>query len=554
MSHSVKKSHVRPAFTLLLGLSALAPFSSLSGCGGSEDSAPTAASETAAAAKALGGSDALLAVQAQALRTSGKHYDREEAYGLTGDTDLVQTEFECSLSARFSDAAQRAEWSALDVGLVPGLKASWTEVSAGQLGYVDGQDNLFQAPGKHPMLSSQVTARWKQLVMSSPGYLVRYALENPASVQKLQDATWSGRSYRVLSLSGVPAAAQPVRLFLDPQTHLVAKAETLEDDPIHGDSLYEVAYEDWRAADGVQAPFKLTHSYVGSPVQIEQRTSLAHSPSLAADAFNIPADQKGRFDSGLAEWGKRSSQYLARFQGILLPSYADAGGTVTETVVSATAGAGLVMYSAGGYNTLVVELPTYLVVVEAPLYDSVSRAVITKIKQRFVGKPIQYVVNTHFHFDHSGGLRTYAAEGAEVLVASQVRDYFDASMKAPHTLNPDTLARSPRAVPVTGVASSQRLTDGARTVALYNIKQSHSDGHLIVHVEDAKLLFVTDLYSPGLLGPNPMSAAPGRLNQIAKDLLKSLSELQLDETKVTVFVGGHGGAAGTFAELRTFAK
>ncbi|MGA7657571.1 MAG: MBL fold metallo-hydrolase [Methylocella sp.] len=45
--------------------------------------------------------------------------------------------------------------------------------------------------------------------------------------------------------------------------------------------------------------------------------------------------------------------------------------------------------------------------VEAPLNEERTLVLIDKIKELIPNKPIKYVVNSHVHFDHSGGLRTF---------------------------------------------------------------------------------------------------------------------------------------------------
>lgn len=75
-------------------------------------------------------------------------------------------------------------------------------------------------------------------------------------------------------------------------------------------------------------------------------------------------------------------------------------------------------------------------VVEAPLNEARSLAVIAKVKETIPGKPIKYLVNTHAHFDHSGGLRTYVAEGATIVTHRGNEAYYKKVWAAPHTLNP----------------------------------------------------------------------------------------------------------------------
>ena len=52
---------------------------------------------------------------------------------------------------------------------------------------------------------------------------------------------------------------------------------------------------------------------------------------------------------------------------------------------------------------------------KAPQTEERSLAVIAKVKETDPGKPIRSLVNTHVHFDHSGGLRTYVDEGATIV-------------------------------------------------------------------------------------------------------------------------------------------
>ena len=54
------------------------------------------------------------------------------------------------------------------------------------------------------------------------------------------------------------------------------------------------------------------------------------------------------------------------------------------------------------------------------------------------------MVNTHQHFDHASGLRTFAAEGATIITHQINEPYYKKIFAAPHTLNPDKLAESKR--------------------------------------------------------------------------------------------------------------
>ena len=75
------------------------------------------------------------------------------------------------------------------------------------------------------------------------------------------------------------------------------------------------------------------------------------------------------------------------------------------------------MYLLGGasHNSVAVEFKDYIAVVEAPLDERRNLAVIEEIVKLIPNKPIRFLVNTHQHFDHIGGLRTYMHIGATII-------------------------------------------------------------------------------------------------------------------------------------------
>jgi glyoxylase-like metal-dependent hydrolase (beta-lactamase superfamily II) len=170
-----------------------------------------------------------------------------------------------------------------------------------------------------------------------------------------------------------------------------------------------------------------------------------------------------------------------------------------------------------------------------------SIAVIDAIRKVVPAKPIRYVVNTHVHFDHLGGLRTYAAEGATIITQRDNIPYLEQIWAAPRTISPDRLARSGGKATFEGVVGSRTLTDGARELVLYHYAgNAHNSGMLMAFLPRERILFEADSYIPGRPGA-PHPAVPNLLQ-----FYDAVQRLRLDVDRI---VPSHGRLA-TFEDLR----
>ena len=147
---------------------------------------------------------------------------------------------------------------------------------------------------------------------------------------------------------------------------------------------------------------------------------------------------------------------------------ANAALTVPDEVRSATIepvrvqsqklGDGLWLIAGGSHNSVAVEFRDHAAVIEAPLNEERSIAVIGEVNKLIPNKPIKFVVNTHHHWDHLGGIRTYVHEGATVITHEANRPYYQEVLRArPWTLQPDRFSLSPAG----GVVGRLHLRDGA---------------------------------------------------------------------------------------------
>lgn len=193
-----------------------------------------------------------------------------------------------------------------------------------------------------------------------------------------------------------------------------------------------------------------------------------------------------------------------------------------------------VWYLTGGtHHSVAVEFKDYAVLVECPLDDDRALAVIDAAKKAIPNKPLRYVVNTHHHFDHLGGVRACVAEGATILTATDNKAYYEKSWALPHTIKPDRLAKTPRKPVIETVADKRVLTDGTQTLELYHLQgTNHADTMLIGYLPKAKVLIEADVYNPA-----PPNAPTGPVVKESLNLYEQINRLHLDVQQITPLHG-----------------
>jgi glyoxylase-like metal-dependent hydrolase (beta-lactamase superfamily II) len=481
------------------------------------------------AAQAMGGSGALQAVRTQRVVASGTWFEPEQTFR-PGDDPLQVSAFSYTLTHDLAADRVRYDWSR-DITFPFVATQVYAEVVDRDQGLVTGADGSGPTPAAMPSVRVATVRKLNRL--TSPLALLRSALADPAGVEARPDEVFEGKTYHVLALTR--EQPRPIRLFIAPDTFLPAKADTMEDDPYYGDTLHEVLYADWRQQGAVMVPFRLTQRLTGLgrtiTLQNEVRTEVQNDVDIPADLFAIPAEFRVPADAADAARGERMAQWFLRRQAIGLPSFTDQGLAVTVT--ETRPGSGVFHVTGGTHNSLIVEREDHLIVAEPALYESRSQAVIAQIKARFAGKPIRYVIVSHFHIDHGGGVRAYAAEGATVVVGEASRPHFEAILAASHTVFPDLLQSKPRQGQILAVPTGGGLQLSGGTVAVYSVQnQTHAADFVVPFVPAEGLLFVSDLLSP--------VAATVAAADIPLPLQQTFTRFNLT---VTTIAGGHGTIA-----------
>src|SRR5216117_1419550 len=306
---------------------------------------------------------------------------------------------------------------------------------------------------------------------------------------------------------------------------------------IYGDTLNELAFFDWRDYNGVRLPQAQATFLNGNKIREERVRTLINNPKYEDDGLTIPAEIRSQPEVGeriVSQWPLRRL--------VMGVNYLDFGREQKVELVEVAKG----VYHIKGsdHHSMAVEMKDHVIMIEAPFFEERSVAVIKAVEEKIPGKPIKYLVVTHFHIDHSGGIRAYAAKGATILMQETNMPFLKTLLSRPKTMNPDSLAKAGSITPkVEGVKDVKSLSDGERTVELRDLPNPHSSGMLMVYLPKEKILFESDLFTPGT--PVDPTNALGVENAVALFTGINNANIQVDR-----IVGGHGEVA----PLRELAK
>lgn len=325
-----------------------------------------------------------------------------------------------------------------------------------------------------------VADRLHQLWITPHG-VIKAAMKHNATVETQIEG---GKKMTIISFA-VPGQLK-VKAFVN-ERNLVEKVESWNTHPVLGDVLTETIYSDYKDFGGVQFPTKITQKQAG--VAALDLTVSEVKPNAPAD-LQMPDNVR---------------QAAVKVQ--------------TDKVADG------VWYLTGGtHHSVLVEMNDHLVVIEGPLNDARALALIDEVKKTVPNKPIKYVVNTHHHFDHAGGLGPFVAEGAIIITHDVNKPFFEKSLAAPRTVQPDKLAQSGKKATVEGMQDKRVLSDATRTVELHLIQGTvHGDGLIMAYLPKEKLLVEADAYTPAA----PNATPPAQPNPAQVNLYDNIERLNL---------------------------
>ncbi len=369
----------------------------------------------------------------------------------------------------------------------------------------------------YPLAPPAVAAANRSTQRAFPVLLLQTAVRRAASLRWAGVRTRAGVRSDAISFSDVDGSL--VTLCFDRRSGLLSQIEALSDNFIVGWATSETAFSDYRMVDGVRMPF-----HVVTRLENQVTSDLRYS-SVAINTH--PPDSLFDRPKGAIVGPEVGAGQLAPTVRMLAKDVYYVNAIETGSVFF--------------YSSMFVAFNDYVLVVEAPLSDAVSQAVIAKIKETVPGKPIRYLVPTHYHVDHLGGIRGYVAEGSTIVTTQGNRRFVELLSAVAHPLNPDRLSAQPRVTSIETFERKRVFSDSAHLVELYNIGPTpHVDEMVMVYLPREKLVFVSDLFLVSYLG------GLGEAEPVTVAFADAISKLGL---QIETIAGGHG-RIGTIDDLR----
>ena len=340
---------------------------------------------------------------------------------------------------------------------------------------------------------SQPWAQSIDLYLTPWGFLKGAEANNATASRK----RISGKQYTVLSWSPTVKAPSGKSYTINgyvSDKNYVERVETWVGDNIMGDMHVLATYSGWKDFGGTTAPEKIVQTRGGWPFfQVDVASAKANPTDLDSLA-PAPANRPAGPPPG--------------------------GPPAAMTVTTEKLGDGFwrLTTGAGSYDSLVIEFKSYIMMLEAGQSVARASAYVAEAKKLAPNKPIRYVMNTHPHSDHTGGLPALVAEGTTIVTQRNNKVFLEGALNTPRTLLDDVLAKNPKKARIETVSEKKVYSDGTRTVELYHIYPApHSNGLLVAYIPKEKVLFQGDF-----------SVTPGQpANDHVKALVPALEKLNL---------------------------
>jgi len=206
-------------------------------------------------------------------------------------------------------------------------------------------------------------------------------------------------------------------------------------------------------------------------------------------------------------------------------------------------GKGLFLFSGdGGDITAVVDRDSTLLIDSGmdtravELNDAVFKATM---------RPVTRLVNTHWHFDHTGGNVFFGSSGVTIIAQENVKKQLSSVQDVPFIGLRDGHYPE-QALPTVTYSSSMALHQGSQRLTLANYGPAHTDGDTIIYIAPANVVVVGDIFSNAFYPIIDLTSG-GSID----GLILSVDRILAQTDEQTKIFPGHGPVA-TRADLQAY--
>ena len=164
---------------------------------------------------------------------------------------------------------------------------------------------------------------------------------------------------------------------------------------------------------------------------------------------------------------------------------------IKDTLVKLSSHVYAILSEGEAGNIAIYENPDGLVLVDDQWVELLPK--VKKLLATISNKPVKYVLNTHFHYDHSDGNKVFGKEGAIIISHDNIRK----RLEEKQVLSLSNLVQKAypfEALPFITFSDSLTLNEPNEKIKIYHVKNAHTDGDSFIEFRDANIIHTGDVF------------------------------------------------------------